>query len=201
MQKTVVAIDLDEVLCNMLPSLCNWYNEKYNTNFIVSQYYNNTYDTLWGITKREMENVVDEFTATQIFSNLPPIDGSIDIVNKLCKSDKYELHIITSRSDKIKDITEIWVKNYFRDIFKEIHFCNIYSSTGKKIQKHEICSKINAKYLIDDTFCHLFSTVNNTKVIGIYFGKISEEERIRILNEFESIIPMENWTSIEKYLS
>lgn len=67
----------------------------------------------------------------------------------------FELVIVTSRQFIIADETRKWIARHFpEDMFKEIVFGNHWGLEGRKISKAELCKRVGASILIDDSLTY-----------------------------------------------
>jgi len=65
------------------------------------------------------------------------------------------LVIVSSRQDLIREDTKVWLETNYPNIFEEIYLCNnfLLNEESKMIEttKGEICKRIGASLLIDDS--------------------------------------------------
>lgn len=104
---------------------------------------------VWGGSLEEGSMKVREFFESPVFEEISIIPGSIHVLRKLCRD--FTLHIVTARPNYAEDVTKKFISKYFQNIFAEVHFGNHYAVDGPPISKAEICKRINAVLLIDDS--------------------------------------------------
>ena len=75
-----------------------------------------------------------------------PTQVALDILK-----DKFELHVVTSRQADIEVQTRAFVDKHFPDTFVALHFGNHFGKGGAKVSKPDMCAKIGAVALIDDS--------------------------------------------------
>lgn len=64
----------------------------------------------------------------------------------------FNLVVVTSRQLIIEQITREWLdRNFPKDTFSTIAFGNHYGKQGVETSKMELCRKLNARVLIDDS--------------------------------------------------
>ena len=150
--KPVLAVDMDEVCCGYLPAFCDFSNAKYNTCLDVDDF---TSYMFWEVKKARLksrEEAVErvyEFHASKYFRNIKPFGDTKTALDVLKKH--FELHVVTSRQTDIEQQTRDFVDKHFPDCFTALHFGNHFGTSGAKVSKPEMCKKIRAVALIDDS--------------------------------------------------
>lgn len=134
MEPIIIAVDLDEVLVTFVPTLHEWYNTCFGTNYDVKMYYEYNYEEIWNVSKSEVEIILDNVIQTDLFCNLPPIVDAVSVINRLFNTGYFEFHIVTARPEYMRAITELWVDKHFNSLFKKIHFCSLHSTKESKIE-------------------------------------------------------------------
>ena len=147
--KPVVAIDCDDVIISTAPNIINHYNLTYGTNIELKDYYSND-EQLWGADRNTFMARIHNYLSTPEYQSLKPFQDAIDTIHAL--SDSYELHVVTARPDLLAEITKLMLNEHFPDLFTSIVFTNHF--TNKNISKADVCSQLNASYLIDDHLHH-----------------------------------------------
>eukprot|EP01029_Cantina_marsupialis_P028664 TRINITY_DN777849_c0_g1_i1.p1 TRINITY_DN777849_c0_g1~~TRINITY_DN777849_c0_g1_i1.p1 ORF type:complete len:209 (-),score=56.14 TRINITY_DN777849_c0_g1_i1:251-877(-) len=168
MTKPVLAIDIDEVLGQFVPSIVKYHNRVYGTELEATSFHSYRFCEVWGGTDEEAMEKVREFYGSEEFKNLPLVEGAVEAMKTLKKD--YELHVVTSRQFFIQEATYEWLKLHFDGIFDGIHFGNHYSKTGKKLPKSEICKSIGAICLVDDSLSYTLE-VSGSLSCAILFGE------------------------------
>lgn len=144
----IIAIDIDEVLVPFLPALTRFYTRETNIKVKPPRRYPYHYAPLFNITEEESSELVKKFYETSFHANLRAIRGSKEMVAKL--SENNTLIAVTGRQSYARDPTEKLIKNHFRDSFKDIIYCDHF--TTKARSKAQICKEISADLLIDDNY-------------------------------------------------
>jgi 5'(3')-deoxyribonucleotidase len=189
----VVAIDLDDVLVNTAPLVLEYFNKLYGTGLTLKDIYHSpmrTWDKPNGPTAIKQ---VDDFLASDDYMDqVKPVDGARASIERL--ANRFELHIISSRSDCLHSITSQLVATYFSDLFKSVHlmgFDGLLPTT-----KIALCKTIQATILIDDSVRQITAATEGG-IRGILFGnypwnqaEISADTSIRA----------RNWTQVENAL-
>lgn len=160
--KTVIAVDLDDVLAIHAEAFIAFSNSRYGTNLTVEDY-SDHWSEIWQVDKEEREKRADELYFYYPIASRSVIAGADQVLKRLAKN--YRLVVVTARSNKVSEPTNLWINQYFKGLFKEIHFVNVLAKE-KPLSKAKICSQIGAKYLIDDSSIHC---VEAAKAVERYF--------------------------------
>jgi uncharacterized HAD superfamily protein len=144
-----IAIDIDDVLLQFVPTMIKYLNATYKTNLTVEEFVSYHFWEVWGGTREEAIQKVNDFHNTSYFDQIPPVTGALEAVQQLKKNN--ELFIITSRPYYMIPKTQKCIDHYFPNSFKEIHFTNQYSAEGSHVTKGDICNKLNIEVLIEDS--------------------------------------------------
>ena len=152
-----IALDLDEVLVPMLSPLTSHYEKQYNrkvkTPLSKATEYN--FATIFDITPREAQWLVYSFYSSDEHKKITPLPGTKETV-LLWKSLGYDLYIVTSRQVYSRKYTyDLVTRNFGKDVFNDIIYCNSHSLLGDKIEKGDVCNAIGADMLIDDNISNL----------------------------------------------
>jgi len=151
-RKPVLAIDYDEVCVGYLPAFIAFSNATYGTDLRLSDF--NSY-MFWEVpgaklaSREDATKRVYEFHASEYFGKIVPIPGAYEALSAL-RSD-FELHVVTSRQHDIADKTRACVAKHYPGIFTSLHFGNHFGTSGVKVSKPDMCQRIGAVALVDDS--------------------------------------------------
>lgn len=148
-----IAIDLDEVLGGFIDALILFHNEAYGSYLQVSDFFSYTFREVWGGTEDESKKKINEFFQSRHFNNIKPIEGAREGVQKLLDSG-FRLVVVTSRQTVIERQTKQWIDANFPNMFSDIRFGNIWSATGTKTSKPDLCRQVGASFMIDDSLSY-----------------------------------------------
>lgn len=144
-----IGIDIDEVLVDFISPFSKYYNSKFNTQISEEHFVSYNLSQVFKTSQEKITLEVHEFTKSESFKKLPPLEGSIEAIEKL--SEEYELFIITARSEEVSKTTLDWLKTHFKDKFKNVHFShNPYITGPIRSTKTEIGRKLKIDLLIED---------------------------------------------------
>jgi len=201
MSKPVIAIDVDEVLAYFIPHIAEYYNlllsyrepnqevRKYN----ASSFFTMDFHEVWGIPVEEVNSIVDSFFKSEVL-NLQPIEGALETLQKLKYS--YDLHIVTARQNKVELDTRKWIEKHYPNIFTQIHFGNHYSPTERAIPKSELCKKINAIVLVDDSLRYATDCSTNG-IPCVLFGEYAWNKSPPNTELPKLVHRVSNWRDVE----
>lgn len=142
----LIGVDLDDVLADYIPALCEFHNATYGTSLARENFHSYSFWEVWGGTKEEARKKAIEFRNSSYFDNIQPVAGSIEGVDVLKKS--HNLVIITSRSTI--DKTNEWLNKHFPNKFSGVYFShNHYTGKGTR-EKSDICLDLGVNAMIED---------------------------------------------------
>jgi 5'(3')-deoxyribonucleotidase len=175
MKKVKISINLDDVLCRFLPVFNKYYNSTLNVDArkIKLEDYKHglTFSEVWGIPEKEVHDILNFFRAEGHYENLKVIENAKECLEELIKTNKCEFHLVTSRSNEIKNVTMEWINKNFRDIFSSIHFvhsdeekCDVYKKINSKITVYNallgITKQSKNTFLENNIYCLILDTEN-----------------------------------------
>lgn len=146
--KPLIAVDVDEVLAQHNAALAEWHNQAYGTNNTADSFVTDKWEKIWGVTFEEAERRAEEFHATGAHKRMKPVEGSAEALTLL--KNHFKPVIITVRRKSIIQTTKDWLSEHFPGIFEEVYFIH-YWDEQDRTTKAELCQKLNAHCLIDDS--------------------------------------------------
>ena len=160
----VIGVDCDEVIFPLIPHHCIFLNKKYNLNLDWKKFTSYNFWEHYGRTRGQAIDDFKDFTNTDEFMKVMPIEGAVEGIRELKKLD--DLYIITSRTDELNDKTHKWLEEHFNGIFSGVVFGNIFSTSGrKKIQKRQLCNENNISLLLEDHYDYALDVSRDVPVI------------------------------------
>ncbi len=193
MTKTVIAVDIDEVLMPNIPGLIIWHNFNYGTNLHLNDFYTYEFHKIWG---GDRDSAIAK--CAHYFENsktIHPFTDAVRVLNRL-KQD-YKLVIVTSRMLKHQPQTEAWISQFFPNIFTSILVCNHWKrdNISPSIKKSAACLQLGAKYLIDDLPSYIEDVVVEG-ISGLLFGQYPWN---RETTNHPLISRVTDWQAVENY--
>lgn len=190
--RTTIAVDIDEVLAQHNLRLAEWHNKTYGTNYTIENFISDNLQDVWGTTYEEAEERVAAFHASEMHKELLPVDGAKEALELL--KQKHDLVVITVRRRPIVDITHEWLEEHFPDIFKSVHFIH-YWDEADKTSKAELCQKIGATHLIDDSLRNCTKAAE-MGVKAMLFGDYAWNRTETLPN---GVTRFKNWDEIKNF--
>ncbi|KAJ7071451.1 hypothetical protein C8F01DRAFT_1110575 [Mycena amicta] len=154
----VIAVDLDDVLCQTNRVVAEWHNKQYGTQMDISHFYYFYYwkNPYWGTPTQTFEKVKQFYNTDAIFQ-ARPVPGAREGVQAL-KDMGYKLVIVTARDAAIADASEQWVEKYFPGLFANLIFTGQFKDAHlhhgevlTNLTKSQVCADVKAQILIDDS--------------------------------------------------
>lgn len=152
----LLAVDLDEVLCETTPALIRFHNDLYKTNLHLSDFTSYEYEKVWGGTPQEAVEKVRNFYASDVAHNLVSIKGSVEAIKQLYP--RFRIAVVTARQDSLRADTSAFLERHFAGLIDALFMCNHYltpeeASSGdlKARRKSEVCHELGAVALVDDS--------------------------------------------------
>ena len=141
---TRIAVDMDEVLVNLLEPMAKWRGVALPT----KPKYKYLYREIFNCTEEQSQEILHKFYRSKDFLYLKPIGGSQPAMQNYRRIfDK--MYIVTGRQDAVRETTELWLDRYFPGIFDDVILTN--SFTENEIKKVDICRALNIGLIIDDS--------------------------------------------------
>jgi uncharacterized HAD superfamily protein len=161
-----IAIDLDEVTVDLLKEVNEYYNNKHDTDFKLSDFHNYDWWEIWGIPLDDAVNEFYSFMESPESRKIQPIYGAIESIEKLRSQN--DVVIITARQNEIKEMTLEWVQEYIPGLEKHTYFTNHLSRISKHVKKSEIALELNVDLLIDDQLRNAYDCAENGIKVLLY---------------------------------
>lgn len=197
MTKQIIAIDADDTIFDELTAIRVYMNDEHDMNLTADDYnvigpFDNYFDDIWKMDSARASELYEEFALSDYKRDLKPKAQAADALRKL--KQKYTLVIITSRGERVVDITHDSLIKYYPDVFADVHFTPLWSS-DEKVTKAKICNDIGASFLIDDSFDHC-RLAAESGVEAILFGDYGWNRSQELP---PNIIRCTDWAAVEKY--
>ncbi len=188
-----IAIDIDDVLADFLPTLLQFYNKQHKVNYEKKHFKSYHLWETWGGTREEAIDIVFEFYDATEFTHIPVITGAQNAVNKLKQN--HELVIITARPEAIREKTESWINTHFPETFSAVHIANRFSKSGPQTTKAELCEKHAIDLLIDDSLDYALESITPHRRILLFDNPWNQHDKLPV-----GIKRVYSWKEIEKLI-
>ncbi|MBU1077705.1 MAG: hypothetical protein KKH98_10455 [Spirochaetes bacterium] len=107
MFKKYIGIDIDGVIGDSDKIFRKHINKHFDVNLKREDIVHFYYDKVMGIPEKQMKKFWDEFTEKRYWMDIPLLQSVKSSIDYL--SEKYSILIITSRNNRLRDITEEWL--------------------------------------------------------------------------------------------
>ena len=190
MKRLVIAVDCDDVLLPTTPFFIDAYNTQYGTSISLAQVHT-VNEEIWGVEPEEALRRVASIMETDEYRLLSVSAEEAEILKRLSK--QHTLHLVTARKETERELTQFVLDRDLPGVFTSIDLVGWEGSKG------EVCKRLGADVLIDDSARHLHNAVEHglpTKG-AILFGEYSWNEMHR--NE-PGLHYCATWRDVEEYL-
>lgn len=164
MKRLVIAVDCDDVLVATTPYFVAAYNSKFGTNITLDNAHVGG-EELWQATRELQMQRLDELTLTGEYFKIAPSPAEIGVLQELSKV--HSLHLVTARKPEELQRTRQILERDLPGVFTSFDFVGWTGSKG------EVCKRIGADVLIDDSARHLHNAIEHqglSKSGAILFG-------------------------------
>jgi 5'(3')-deoxyribonucleotidase len=200
MKKPIIAIDVDDVLSATNLAMMHFANNHFGFNHTWEDYnapgHYTLYweDAVWKVGHQRGQECYDAFVAAGSRRRFTVVEGAVDALKQLQK--RFELVVITARSQKYADETHAWLDQHFPDLFQQVHFERV-EEDGTSVHKTVIAKEIGAQYLIDDSLEHCLPA-DATGVKCLLFGDYGWNNHQKIP---ASITRVKDWPAVLEYFN
>lgn len=150
----VIAVDFDDVIFDCNGTLCQFHNERYGTNYTVSDIDSWDLANLWGVSAEEEDRRIREYVTTDFHAGAPLIEGARAGLTELKKLG-YKVIFVTSRGESIQPQTEAWMKKNIEGLYDSVYYTNHFDKEHpNRVTKADACHEIGAGVLIEDAIHH-----------------------------------------------
>ena len=147
MNKFIIAIDVDNVLNNLMEKSIEMYNITYNTFLTIDDFIK--YDIFQVLDFKEAENFIELFLKQELWDSLTPLKNSQWGVKKLIENG-YEVYFATSTHYSNFSWKVEWLKKYFPMIPEK----NIICIHNKGLLKCDVMIEDCVDNLLSNTSCY-----------------------------------------------
>lgn len=164
MKRLVIAVDCDDVLVRTTPFFVEEYNARYGTQVTLALAHSED-DSIWGVPHEKMLERFAEMLETGAYRALSPSPDEIQILQELARH--HELHVVTARKEGEREVTQQMLDTYLPGVFTSLDL------VGWRGSKGEVCARIHADVLVDDSARHLHNAIEEglPKSGALLFGE------------------------------
>ena len=155
-----IGIDIDDVLLKSAKRSIELYNEAYDTNLTLDDWYDfkdpEVWSKIWGHSDmRELIRRVVATMADDAFASVEPLEDAAEVLTHL-KNEGHELFAITGRAESIRKQTKFVLDLCFPGIFTDetLTFVDYYAHDGAKASKSDVAHELGIDYFVEDLLDH-----------------------------------------------
>lgn len=188
-KQLVVAVDCDDVLVATTPYFVEAYNERYGTSAALEDAHSISHE-IWGANPELVIQRMGELTMTDEYTALGPTDDEVEVLDRL--SQYHALHLVTARKPEEHELTQAMVDRDLPDVFESLDFVGWSGSKG------EVCKRIGADILVDDSIRHLHDALKwgLPKGHAILFGDYPWN--VVDASQLKGIVRCPTWQDVER---
>jgi len=149
--RRIIGIDIDDVLISTHSKPLNdFYNAKFGTSWKKEDYHSHNLEEVWGGTREEAVDIVNEYLNSQEHDKSPAIEYAKEAITQLAKHNS--LVLVTARNQDMEEKTLTILNTHFIGIFNKIYFTNqfVKDSKAEKRSKSSVCKELGVEIFIDD---------------------------------------------------
>jgi FMN phosphatase YigB (HAD superfamily) len=151
---------------------------------------------MWDVDIAEVERRATELHRPGLPTSYRLLDGAVSALQAL--KERYELVILTSRRNVVKDETLAWLNDVFADVFSEVHFTGFWDTISEDshlMTKGELAKQIGADYLIDDQAKHCMAAAG-AGIRSILFGDYAQTRNLDLPS---GVTRCKDWAEVLDY--
>jgi hypothetical protein len=196
----VVAFDLDEVLGRFIHALAQYSNRVIGGKQLTEEdFFSYRFSEVWECDEEESSRRVRGFFESPEFTDLEPLEGAIEVLQRRKAEGRLRFVVVTSRQAVIEAETRAWVERFFPCVFDAILLGNHWGSTGAKRSKTEMCLEAGAVALVDDSPQYVMETAAALPLavlFGVYaWAPIRTEDALP-----HNVVRSPNWKHLDELL-
>lgn len=195
-QKSIIAVDIDDVIAAHAPAFIEYSNKKYGTNLTINDYQGDHWDKIWKVDHDEAVKRSDEYHDSNYIATYGIIEGAFETLKQL--KPYFKLVILTTRQNSINQLTKDWIDKYYPDIFDNIVFAGFFDSFTKdsvNMTKADLVKSVGADYLIDDQLKHVL-TAAEIGIESLLFGDYPWNQTDKLPH---NVIRVKNWQEVLEF--
>jgi 5'(3')-deoxyribonucleotidase len=200
MKKSVIAVDIDDVLADSAQDFIDWSNKKYNTKLTIEDYHEH-WAKIWQVDNDETERRAIEYHCSGSLMKYKHNPYARKVLEKLRKN--FKLIIVTSRPAHMKEDTRTWIHNFYPNLFSDIDisFAGMWdriNDNSRKCTKGELSRELGADYIIDDQIKHCKAAAKfgiKALLFGDYSWNLTGNKLPR------GITRVKDWNEVERYFN
>ncbi|KAF8334076.1 uncharacterized protein EI90DRAFT_2884894, partial [Cantharellus anzutake] len=153
----LIALDLDDVLCQTNVSIAKWHNATFDTYMTLDDfhYYHYWKNPYWGSPEETLKKV-QQFLKSPEFLNVPVVEGAKEGVAELRRLG-FRLVIVTARASRDSKLTDEWLSAHLPGSIDAVYYTGEFvkkddsADAVRPMTKAEVLRDIGAVLFVDDS--------------------------------------------------
>jgi len=178
-----IAIDIDEVLRELIGGFCEYYNKNYGGNISPPEFKTYSIGDALGLPREESHKLLDEYCLSKDFESVNLVPYVKEVIPILKKS--HELVAITAAPAWMKEINLNFFDKNFPGMFSDLIFSGEHYEENLSKTKDGICKGLGVDLIIEDSLFSEDYAKNGLKVLLLdkpWNRNISHENIIRCMD-------------------
>lgn len=194
-KKRVLGVDFDDVLFSFNDCFLDYNRAKYGLDMKLSDLFDFDYGKTFPCPPEETIRRVLEFYDTREHMETAPIPGAIEGIRKLSKD--YDIHIVTSRDEKLRPSVSEWIRDKFENLIDSMHFTGQYNAAhDHKLTKVDVCNDLGIEYFIEDALHNAIPIAESGRKVFLLDNPWNQSPNLH-----SNIIRVNSWDEIVRLLN
>lgn len=198
MSKSVIAIDIDDVLALRADIFLDFVNKEFGSSLTLHDL-SEDWVKMWGISRAEAERRGEVIINKALHGLYPVIPGAQEAIKLL--QQQFRLIAVTSRRALTKDLTEEWLARHFPNSFEKIIHAGFWDDPdyqdGHLKDKTDIYGQIGAQYVIDDQPKHCIAAAKAGHT-ALLFGDYPWTQNVGLI---PNLVAVKDWRAVQEYFN
>jgi len=202
----LIGFDMDGILAEFFDPWIRFHNQRHGTSYKREDYVH--YTEFWkslGMTQEGCMQEAKIFFSSEAFYNLPPVNGSIEGIDRIIELGHRRVVITSRDEDRWGAITNRWINELmFPNRFEGIYHSNSWDSESiKSKSKGEICKNLMVDLMVEDCLRYAIECANagvTTLLLDCPWNGQAEMNYLGVTSLPKEIIPVNGWEGIVQYV-
>ena len=190
--KPIVAVDIDDVIYPLVPSLIEYLGTKHQVRLSEQDFKEYDLRKVWGGGPIEAAEIFEGYKESSGV-HVAPINGAREALHALSKN--YQVIILTSRDISNHERTNSWITHHFPEIFEDVHLLGNKQDSEAFREKADVCKELGVYCLIDDNLRHVLET-SALGIKTILFGYYPWNQSDKLP---AGVVRVKNWQEVLEY--
>ncbi len=193
MTKPIIAIDLDEVICDTVGAFKQYAKDILQIELKIEKPEDYNWVNSLKKPQAEVSKIVKDYHNSYYSDNAKPVLNSLQVLENLSK--KFDFIVITSRLRSTYDKTKTWVDKNFPNLFTDIFYSANLDSGEPGKSKEQICLEQGVTALVEDRAGYLEGFEDksiNLFLLNCTWSNGQNSDKYTIVS---------NWLELEKHLA